>query len=93
MLANKPPIVHSLKSIFRLSLFSLSDALDSSSVDRVLCSISPPSCDVADILIELAMVFVNESQVKEFEEGDGWQRHPTRPNNSDVSTRDRQHLS
>lgn len=32
-LVNKPPMVHSLMSIFHLNLFSLSDALGSSSID------------------------------------------------------------
>ena len=49
-LANKPPIVQSLRSIFHFNLFSLSDALGSSSMDLVLCSTSLLLSDVSGIL-------------------------------------------
>lgn len=51
-LASKPPIVQSLRSIFHFNLFSLSDALASSSMDPVLCSTSLLLSNVSGILSE-----------------------------------------
>lgn len=47
-LVNTPPMVQSLMSIFHFNLFSLSDALELSSIDLLLCSISLPPSEVAD---------------------------------------------
>lgn len=54
-LVNKPPMVQSLQSIFRLNFFSLSDVLGRSSIDRLLGATSLRSVNLADILMEHAM--------------------------------------
>lgn len=55
-LVNTPPMVQSLRSIFHFNLFSLSDALGSSSIDLLLSSILLPPSEVDDIRKEDAMV-------------------------------------